>query len=78
MDAARCHSDSDRGLGGHGKAYTLTVYDSTWGTWADYLSAFAAGFLGKVVVDWGDQFISRSFRVPGSVAEAASKVKAGS
>lgn len=44
-------------------AYTLTVYDATWGTREDYLTAFAAGFLGKVVVDWGDQFISRSLRV---------------
>jgi hypothetical protein len=43
--------------------YTLTVYDATWGALPDYLSAFAAGFLGKTVVDWSQQFISKSLRV---------------
>jgi hypothetical protein len=33
-------------------AYVPIFYGPTWGTVGDYASAFAAGFLGKAVVDW--------------------------
>jgi hypothetical protein len=33
-------------------AYVPTVYGSTWGSLSDYATAFCAGFLGKVVVNW--------------------------
>jgi hypothetical protein len=32
--------------------YVPTFYNSTWGTPEDYASAFAAGFVGKVAVNW--------------------------
>ena len=34
-------------------AYMATVYDNTWGTDTQWLAAFAAGFLGTVVINWG-------------------------
>jgi hypothetical protein len=52
-------------------AYALTVYDATWGSRDDLLTAFTAGFLGKVGIDWADQFISRSFRVRRVATDAA-------
>jgi hypothetical protein len=53
-------------------AYALTVYDATWGSRDDLLTAFTAGFLGKVGIDWADQLMSRSFRVRRVLAEARS------
>jgi hypothetical protein len=32
--------------------YTLTIYDDTWGTATDYLSAILAGLATKVIADW--------------------------
>jgi hypothetical protein len=34
-------------------AYVPSFYSSTWGSLGDYGSAFVAGFLGKMVVNWG-------------------------
>jgi hypothetical protein len=44
-------------------AYMLTVYNDTWGSSADYLSAFTVGFFGKFGFDWGTQLIFRSRRL---------------
>jgi hypothetical protein len=46
-----------------GIAYMLPVYDATWGSREDYLTAFTVGFLGKFGFDWGAQLIFRSERL---------------
>jgi hypothetical protein len=33
-------------------AYVPTLYGPSWGTLGDYAGAFAAGFLGKAVINW--------------------------
>jgi hypothetical protein len=33
-------------------AYALTIWDDTWGTVVDYVTAFTAGFLTETVVKW--------------------------
>lgn len=46
-------------------AYMLPLYTGTWGTWQDWLTAFAAGFLGQVAIKWALMpiFQSRRLRV---------------
>jgi hypothetical protein len=39
--------------------YMLTLYTPTWGADADLLTAFAAGFAGKVVIDWSGLAVFR-------------------
>jgi hypothetical protein len=34
-------------------AYIPVLYNSTWGSLGDYGSAFVAGFLGKIAINWG-------------------------
>ena len=43
-------------------AYTAPLYDSTWGTETDLLTALAVGFGTQVVVQWGAMPIFRSVR----------------
>jgi hypothetical protein len=43
-------------------AYIPTIYSSTWGTPSDYLSAFVAGFLGKVAINWAALPFFRSLK----------------
>lgn len=43
-------------------AYTLTIYDDTWGTAIDYATAFTAGFLTETIVDWAIMPAFRSFQ----------------
>jgi hypothetical protein len=47
-------------------AYMLPLYTGSWGTWQDWLTAFAAGFLGQVAIKWALMpiFQSRRIRVP--------------
>ena len=33
--------------------YVVTLYDDTWGSPLDFISAFAVGFAGKVALDFG-------------------------
>jgi hypothetical protein len=51
--------------------YTATVYDETWGDWADWATAFGAGFLGKVAIQWTLLPIYRSLRIRAADAKAA-------
>jgi hypothetical protein len=32
--------------------YVPTIFNSTWGTWPDYVGALAAGFVGKAAISW--------------------------
>lgn len=43
-------------------AYTVPLYDSTWGTTTDVLTALAVGFGTQVVVQWAAMPIFRSIR----------------
>jgi hypothetical protein len=43
--------------------YIVPFYDSTWGTWSDYGTAFAAGFLGKIGLDWAATPVFQSLRL---------------
>lgn len=43
-------------------AYVPTIYNSTWGTPTDYLSAFVAGFLGKTAISWAALPLFRSLK----------------
>ena len=43
-------------------AYTLTIWDETWGTIADYVTAFTAGFLTETVVKWAVLPAFQSYR----------------
>jgi hypothetical protein len=43
-------------------AYAPTLFSTTWGRPSDYLSAFAAGFVGKLVVNWGALPLFQSLR----------------
>jgi hypothetical protein len=52
-------------------AYVPTVYSATWGSFGDYVSAFAAGFVGKVVVNSGALPLFQSIRPTASSATAS-------
>ena len=52
--------------------YVPTVYSTTWGTFKDYLTAFAAGFIGKVVVNWGALPLFQGVRGTANVSSEAS------
>jgi len=53
--------------------YILTgVYTSSWGTVTDYVSAFAAGFIGKAAVSWAALPIFQSIRSAASSAAVPS------
>jgi len=43
--------------------YALTLYNDTWGSWTDILTALTAGFAGKVAIDWGTLYIFQSNRL---------------
>jgi hypothetical protein len=43
--------------------YTATLYNKDWGTVADCVAAFGAGFVGHVTVNWGLLPIYRSIRL---------------
>jgi hypothetical protein len=43
-------------------AYTLLIYDDTWGTETDFASAFTAGFLTETLVNWAVLPAFRSIR----------------
>jgi hypothetical protein len=43
--------------------YSATIYNSDWGTVADFISAFGAGFAGRVTVSWGLLPIYQSIRL---------------
>ena len=43
-------------------AYTLTIWDETWGTVIDYATAFTAGFLTETVVNWAVLPAFQSYR----------------
>lgn len=43
--------------------YTATVYSDTWGSWTDWATAFGAGFLGKLVIQWTLLPVYRSLRI---------------
>jgi hypothetical protein len=43
--------------------YTATVYSDTWGSWTDWTTAFGAGFLGKLVIQWTLLPVYRSLRI---------------
>jgi hypothetical protein len=49
-------------------AYMLPLFTGTWGSWQDWLTAFAAGFLGQVAIKWALMpiFHSRRIRLPGT------------
>ncbi len=51
-------------------AYTVPLYDSTWGTTADLLAALAAGFGTQVVVRWAAMPIFRSIRTSKADSDA--------
>lgn len=65
-------------------AYIPTFYTPTWGSWTDYVGAFAAGFLGKAAINWAALPLFQSLRpakaastegtAPSSVSNAASTV----
>lgn len=42
--------------------YLPTLYTATWGTTTDYISAFAAGFIGKAVISWAALPLFQSLR----------------
>jgi hypothetical protein len=50
-------------------AYIPTFYTPTWGTAADYVGAFAAGFLGKAAINWAALPLFQSLR-PSKAASA--------
>jgi|GEM_PF-3590808 len=50
-------------LAGASAAYTATTYSDTWGGWAAFASAFLAGALGKVTVNWAALPIFQSIRL---------------
>jgi hypothetical protein len=43
-------------------AYALTIWDDTWGTVVDYVTAFTAGFLTETVVKWAVLPAFQSYR----------------
>ena len=65
-------------------AYIPTFYTPTWGSWTDYVGAFAAGFLGKAAINWAALPLFQSLRpakaastevtAPSSVPNTASTV----
>jgi hypothetical protein len=50
--------------------YAATVYSPTWGSPADWGTAFAAGFSGQVVIKWALLPIYRSLRLRAPTGEA--------
>ena len=60
--------------------YMLTIYNETWGSTTDILTAVTAGFAGKAVIDWGSLPIFQSRRLRASakaVADAAPALDSG-
>jgi hypothetical protein len=57
-------------------AYTVPLYNSTWGTKADLFTALAVGFGTQVVVQWGAMPIFRSFRAARQGGDAPAPAKA--
>ncbi|MGB0096341.1 MAG: hypothetical protein WBP81_27860 [Solirubrobacteraceae bacterium] len=53
--------------------YSATVYTTTWGTIADFATAFTAGFAGQVTVKWGVLPIFRSIRYHPAAAGTVSQ-----
>jgi hypothetical protein len=43
-------------------AYALTIWDETWGTTADYATAFTAGFLTETIINWAVLPAFQSYR----------------
>jgi hypothetical protein len=58
--------------------YVPTFFGPTWGTLGDYGSAFAAGFLGKVVINWAALPLYRSVLMRPKPAGEATTVAAQS
>jgi hypothetical protein len=56
--------------------YMIPLYTSTWGTWEDWVAAFAAGVAGQVVIKWALLPALRSKRLP-SAASAAGGTQSG-
>lgn len=59
--------------------YAATVYDDTWGTPADWVTAFGAGIIGQLTIRWALLPIYRSIRMrtsapPAKEAEAQAAV----
>jgi hypothetical protein len=54
-------------------AYTLTIWDETWGTITDYATAFTAGFLTETVVNWAILPAFQSYRTHRRVAAHEAK-----
>jgi hypothetical protein len=50
-------------------AYISTIYTPSWGTLTDYITAFAAGFVGKAAISWAALPLFQSLR--GVAAPAA-------
>jgi hypothetical protein len=49
-------------------AYTLVVYNDTWGTTKDFVSAFAIGFASETIVDWALMPAFQTFKNRRSIA----------
>jgi hypothetical protein len=49
--------------------YGLTIYDGTWGSWSDGLTALLAGFAGQVVIKWALLPAYRSIRLTAQAAQ---------
>jgi hypothetical protein len=59
--------------------YAVTVYGPSWGSAADWASAFGAGFLGQVTVQWAllPMYRSMRLRTGGAAADGATAAVAG-
>jgi len=44
-------------------AYAATTYSDTWGGWVAFASAFVAGAIGKIAVNWGALPVFQSIRL---------------
>jgi hypothetical protein len=58
-------------------AYIPTIYNPTWGTPADYVSAFCAGFIGKAAVNWAAAPLFQSLQATKAPAAEASSPDGG-
>jgi hypothetical protein len=56
--------------------YMIPLYSSTWGTWEDWVAAFAAGVAGQVAIKWALLPALRSKRLP-SPAPTAGATQSG-
>ena len=52
-------------------AYMAPLYTGTWGSFTDYGTAFAAGFVGKKVFDWASAPVFQSLRLRRKAAAGA-------